>query len=245
MRAASITLALLLLGFSVPCQAAAPQGQGAAVAAGRLDHSGARSGRGAHGQGQNCRGCHVKQTQRGHPSGFVAQRTLPPGFLLEPGGRFACRTCHDAQLAGGSLPTCGRCHEPTFFAAMVDGGTSLNGQAHPEVLDGPSNAGVHSAVTACLSCHMDHGDGQGAGTGAGGLMYAASRSAPRNHPIGLPYDRATVYGGYVPAAMLPPEVKLFDGRLGCLSCHRSYSARHGSTVLPTAGSRLCFACHDL
>jgi predicted CXXCH cytochrome family protein len=76
-------------------------------------------------------------------------------------------------------------------------------------------------------------------------VYAASRSAARNHPVGLPYERATAYGGYVAAAVLPPEVRLFDGRVSCLTCHRSYSARHGATVLPTAGSRLCFACHDL
>lgn len=238
MRVASVTLVLLVLGFRALAAAVPPHGhrvRGVDEVTVRAGGSGEVD---THGGGRDCQSCHSGQTGQGHPSGFVTQRVLPPGFRLEAGGRFTCRTCHDARRAGGALPACGQCHASGFFAAMADGGTSLRARAHPAAAVSPS-----ADATACLDCHADHaGDGR---AGAGRLVYASARAGPRNHPVGLRYERAVAYGGYVDVAVLPREVRLVDGRLSCVSCHRDYSARHGATVLPTAGSELCFACHDL
>jgi len=84
-------------------------------------------------------------------------------------------------------------------------------------------------ATSCLACH----DGRRAtyvavrGT-EGTMLWGASGSA--GHPVGMNYARAAAHkpAEYVPLARLDPAIRLVEGRVTCLSCHKlaeSYQPR--------------------
>jgi predicted CXXCH cytochrome family protein len=44
-------------------------------------------------------------------------------------------------------------------------------------------------------------------------------------------------------AGLPPETRLFDGKIGCGTCHNGYSKEKNMLVMNNYRSRLCMTCH--
>jgi predicted CXXCH cytochrome family protein len=61
----------------------------------------------------------------------------------------------------------------------------------------------------------------------------------------MDYRSAQPQSTYRAAALLPREVFLPDGKVGCVSCHAGYSREHGRLVLTLDKSRLCMSCHAL
>jgi predicted CXXCH cytochrome family protein len=48
---------------------------------------------------------------------------------------------------------------------------------------------------------------------------------------------------YRPAGMLDKNISLFDGKVGCGTCHNIYSQIRNLLVLDNARSKLCLECH--
>jgi predicted CXXCH cytochrome family protein len=93
----------------------------------------------------------------------------------------------------------------------------------------------------CLSCH----DGAISKLGVVDMragMFQHGEIGP-SHPVGVAYPRGAAAAEYTPAERLPASVQLFDGRVGCLSCHSPYSQRAAMLVMEMRGSALCVACH--
>lgn len=70
----------------------------------------------------------------------------------------------------------------------------------------------------------------------------------RNHPIGIRYQdlsRPKDLSPLRPASLLPREVALPDGKVGCVSCHNLYAQKRYLLTVPIKGSELCFTCHDM
>jgi predicted CXXCH cytochrome family protein len=63
-----------------------------------------------------------------------------------------------------------------------------------------------------------------------------------NNPVGTVNRQAMFHTDLRPAAGLPQEMEMPDGRVSCLSCHRGYSRQHGALAVEL--DRLCVTCHD-
>lgn len=130
-----------------------------------------------------------------------------------------------AGLARGGRSACGFCHAGAATSApmfMRWGGIGWERDA-PAVPD----------TAVCLSCHD------------GALASAASVHGPQSHPIGI---------GYALARLKSPDrfndiaargdIRLEDGKIGCLSCHAVHMPSGGSgrrTVIESS----CETCHRL
>jgi predicted CXXCH cytochrome family protein len=85
----------------------------------------------------------------------------------------------------------------------------------------------------CLSCHD------------GTIASDIGRDEHQGHAVGI------VLGNSAPnrempvrsANMLDPRIRLFNGRVGCNSCHNPYSGEKSQLIMSNHGSRLCLSCH--
>ncbi|NQT19297.1 MAG: hypothetical protein HQ592_06305 [Planctomycetes bacterium] len=192
-----------------------------------------------------CQQCHRVQPGTSHPVGMIVKAKLPEIFPLDESGRMTCLTCHRAHqpAKGEPLPSflrrgtagielCSQCHAQAHEVAKRDqhalGFAAAHDKAEPAT--GTTVMGLDERSMACMSCHDDFGIG-----GQGGS----------NHPIGVPYPvGAGPRRDYHPKSRLPPAIRLFDGNLGCETCHSLYSNMDNYLVMSNRGSALCLTCHD-
>ena len=122
--------------------------------------------------------------------------------------------------------------------------TAMNrghGFARFEVLDKSTN--LDALSLACLDCH----DGASPKTTLGeGVWRHMDSAIGLSHPIGVDYSVATMgKAGYVPEDKLDKRLRLFDGKIGCCTCHDPYAAEGKALVIGARGNfqGLCLACH--
>ena len=200
-----------------------------------------------------CSGCHPGSRALSHPVDVpVIGGSVPAGFPLNWKGRMTCVTCHVYHGEGYSFLRVSRtgkgfclmCHDMEFFRQMDDRGAALSG-AHLETRStGPRRSDLIDEVSlACLDCH----DGTVSIDVVSSIRPVSgfvSHGGGVSHPIGSMYEKkAARDSSYSPVSLLPPQILLPEGRLGCVSCHAPYKEKHGSLVIAREGSRLCFACH--
>ena len=198
-------------------------------------------------QEQLCGRCHTGSRQISHPTGFTPGRRLPPAYPLDGNGQMACSTCHDVHGAGTTRlhatadrrTACLGCHAPVFFSAMADRGSSIQGMGHQAVILPGASGALDASSRQCLACHGDEHRGNVRTPGTPRQAWGAN-----SHPVGMRYDEAVKNGLYHPAAKLDPAILLPGGKVGCVSCHRGYSQRHGALVRSNLRSALCLSCHD-
>jgi predicted CXXCH cytochrome family protein len=198
-----------------------------------------------------CARCHPGSIQVSHPSGFQPRSALPGGYPLDWKGDLTCSTCHEVHGSGPGLmrggrtgkPLCLSCHQPAFFTAMRDGGSSL--------IAGHLAKGVDSAAPVldpysrkCMECHGENAAPRLATSiDRHGVLRHASQAV--NHPVGMSYQKAVAFGGYRARAVVERKLLLPSGTVSCVSCHAGFQKEHGKLVIPMARSQLCFECHDL
>jgi predicted CXXCH cytochrome family protein len=70
------------------------------------------------------------------------------------------------------------------------------------------------------------------------------RTGGMSHPVTTDYAAVAQRdpGHYAPAASLPPEVPLVDGRIECTTCH---DGRLSTRKWVVDEARLCYACHRM
>jgi predicted CXXCH cytochrome family protein len=201
-----------------------------------------------------CLRCHSEiDKSLSHPIGVQPrQSTVPGSFPLSSRGLLTCATCHDAHAAhsldkvnlrhgvrGGfaGQAFCGQCHRDSL-KAPGHSHRSL-GQAHFIADDpGASPDGLADGVSRrCLACH----DGSmGSMSSAGSL----GREAGEHHPIGTVYDSSPGrLRSFRARFTLDSRIKLFEGKVGCPSCHVSHTTRPKLLVMDNTASRLCLGCH--
>ena len=199
-----------------------------------------------------CEDCHrnVKETQS-HPTDIYATIPVPEDMPLTD-GRLTCLTCHYVhpkkgkqliekhyflrRLVRGPL-FCSVCHELNDKGHVV-----VEKNIHPgsfKIID--REASIDSMSLECIECHdtyfKDKSDLVGSGTW--------KHTNEMTHPIGTRYRDASIkkMNKYRPESMLKKEIKLFDGKIGCGTCHSIYSSNRAMLVMDNMGSRLCRECH--
>lgn len=212
--------------------------------------------------------CHTQTKGLNHPVGVIpAEKTeLPLGQ-----GRIDCLTCHsdaatqqrhtglngskgDPMLRKSTRELCSSCHKGSLDRLQGDTPESHGvamGRAHFE------QPAYHLAATPgrfdretleCLSCHdgssaSHSGVREVSGKRRGG---ATSLSIQSMHPIGVRYEwtpKGRMAPQYKPVSSLPDRVRLFDGKVGCGSCHSIYSKEEQMMAVDPRRGKLCLSCH--
>jgi predicted CXXCH cytochrome family protein len=100
-------------------------------------------------------------------------------------------------------------------------------------------AELDQVSSACIACHNGS-----TGSAAGFCLQLQGDKNPNGHVVSVSYANSTKRNsGLRPAANLPVELVLYEGKITCVTCHGSDP--HGSAPLAIAnsGSALCRACH--
>ncbi|SHI76433.1 doubled CXXCH domain-containing protein [Malonomonas rubra DSM 5091] len=205
-----------------------------------------------------CAECHTISTRNSHPIGMVPSMKVPESFALDWAGRMTCATCHDPHDVGlgddlDFLRTdargkdfCDLCHRGTL---PLDGQRHIGsvGIAHGKSGIVESNTVYHQVLDQitleCLNCH----DGVIASDASYKVMGGDALTYQRrglSHPIGMDYRKAALLDRELrPVEMLAPEIALYDGKVGCASCHNPYSSKRRMLVVDNYASALCRECH--
>lgn len=204
-------------------------------------------------QEEICLRCHPNALKASHPTGFHPSRPLPKGMPLDWKEDLTCSTCHNIHAPTGAgilrqnkrgQPFCLLCHDQAFFNRMMDGGSSVMASGHMDTRgSAKQNLGLDSFTMQCISCHTEMSGGNKVQITEMGVVRHSGSSM--SHPLGSRYEQFGPPQGYRDINLLPEQIMLADGKLGCVSCHEGYSKVHGKLVISNKGSGLCLACHDL
>lgn len=203
-----------------------------------------------------CAKCHRKGLKAAsHPINVRPEITRVPLDMPLSMGLLTCNTCHNVhadRFTGfgeksyylrrpyGGREFCISCHEdnpiPSGHKRTLDiahMGRKFRVTDENQPLDGLS--------LGCIGCHD--------GTVAGNVDYVVGAGSWRHiegsHPIGVDYNESRMKaGGLAPLSRVDKRIRLFDGRLGCGTCHDPYSGLPGQLVMENVKSRLCTQCHD-
>lgn len=190
-----------------------------------------------------CLNCHTLLDKNVHPSLFSPERQIPSELWLDGEGRLNCATCHDPHpdpsdsdpllLRGDAsgIDFCALCHERNIPHKGV---TFV---AHSKSYTSPESGGstLDWVTQDCLACH-DPSDA------LSGVCILGQEGTCGGHIIGKTYDQ-----GYSeklkPRTELSPYISLYEGKIGCASCHSIYSGENALLVLSNSSSALCLGCH--
>ena len=206
--------------------------------------------------GAQCMRCHEMEEGFSHPSNVVPSMTVPDSMPLE-NNQVTCITCHlntttdhAAMRTSGAKTSllrpakafdtgsfCFNCHTDASLSrkSMHPLGTE---RAHLMWRGGKTTdtLGLNDGSRSCMSCH----DGT-----------VAQDATRNNHPVAVPYRSAPMVGGVKSREMsfrapsnLNYRIRIFNGQVGCESCHSPYASNAKLLVMSNESSKLCMSCHE-
>jgi len=202
----------------------------------------------------SCEICHADHTAaQSHPTDVNPTVAIPNDMPLLK-GKITCLTCHYAHAADKNpfrrknhyflrrpirgILFCSSCHKIDERRHIVFG------NVHKGVYEETdSNTRIDQMTLECIECHdRQMTQEQSQKLGAGRWTHFGQEF---NHPIGAVYkDFANKYmNKFRPEMTLRKEVKLFNGKIGCGTCHNVYSKEKGMLIMSNLGGNLCTECH--
>ncbi|NOX97089.1 MAG: hypothetical protein GXO98_03305 [Nitrospirae bacterium] len=201
-----------------------------------------------------CISCHTVDKKMSHPIRVVPSMPVPGEMPLDKQNRLTCITCHDVhkedkasfrkdQLAGllrghvQGRAFCFICHSRDISKSSRRHQTSVS-YAHGEgrLIEKKDGSLLDSFSRECLSCHDGTISKMPSVSVREGIW---KHGVSLSHPIGVRYPRDGDFRAY-----LPKKIRLFDGKVGCLSCHDPYAKERNLLVMSNRRSRLCLSCHN-
>lgn len=201
----------------------------------------------------SCDSCHRFEPALSHPVRVRADARPNLSLPLEQ-GLVTCITCHAATpdhatsgaRVGVRVPSpglCAQCHStqaPSTAGVHASLRVAAHLGTHPQAR-GAAGQGLDAESRTCMTCH----DGV-AGTDAG--MPGSRRGAEafgKEHPVGVRVAGAVGTGGtdFRLSRRSDQRIRLFNGAIGCGSCHSVYSHEPGKLVMSNQRSQLCLSCH--
>ena len=198
-----------------------------------------------------CATCHPSaRNYQSHPTDFVPKMSLPGDVLLVD-ERFTCVSCHDVHDKKGmsgkggyflrrnisGKPFCLICHDVDDKGHLFIGATHVGQFKVNDV-----GTRIDEVTLLCLECHDDWIDAMDREFRAGTWNHFSGRL---NHPIGVSYQEAYRKKpvSYVHPSTLSEEIELFEGKIGCGTCHNRFRNKRFMLVMANNRSKLCFSCH--
>lgn len=206
-----------------------------------------------------CMRCHQINLRTSHPVGMKPSRGILLQRYLDPQGKLTCITCHDVhkeervnfsqQELKGLLrghargrSFCYTCHNEELLGASWRHTLAINyAHAPGQLIQNAGGTAVDKFSIECLSCHDGVISRQGSAQVASGEF---QHGIGLSHPVGVVYPRGGGQNDFVPPEALPAEIKLFNGTVGCLSCHNPYGGGKFFLVIDNFRSALCLSCHN-
>ena len=217
-------------------------------------------------------GCHNFDPIMSHPVGVVAPGGMQSGMPLDNNSRITCLTCHNkpkslndpehTDIRSGRLlqkpqgtEFCAGCHMKMNGPLLIQSHWQFSTRAHlgptgpqfGEYADFERFTGdIDSESRTCLSCHDDISITIPAYSPTG-RRTGQRLKGMTDHPIGMDYRQVASRRAEC-FSFLPTDnqrTRLFDGRVGCGSCHSLYAKTKTHLVAPFEGSILCRKCHNL
>lgn len=205
-----------------------------------------------------CANCHTISQRTSHPVGVKPRTSIPLQRFLDKEGRLTCLTCHDVHKERKSADdregvegllrghTRGRnfcfvCHNDDILGAKWRHNLVVNyahspGRLSQKMMGGP----LDEYSVECLSCH----DGIISKINTVVVKSGSfEHSIGLSHPVGVEYPTTGRDDEFMPRNNLPEEIKLFNGTVGCLSCHNPYDNKKSYLVMSNFRSALCLTCH--
>lgn len=199
-----------------------------------------------------CISCHRFEKTLNHPVQVIPVLATPDALpLLE--GQVACVTCHDAspdhrsaevkvgqRMDGAGL--CMSCHTGTPASsrgihAIATTKAHLRGDSRAAAVHGGGNLDAESK--SCMECH------DGTLASDAGAHRSSMSDDSSEHPIGVAmrFGGRTRESDFKLARRVDQRIRLFEGMVGCGSCHSPYSRESAQLVISNHGSALCMNCH--
>ena len=188
-----------------------------------------------------CSTCHEPHLASGAAEAKEKEKEGPRRRSLlrsEKKGALLCEECHAGLSKGDSR---------SWHILVAE---SAHGN-EPEDETAPRGQ-LDALSKRCLSCH-DGTSGRDVGFRIGRPRLDVGSGA--SHPVGVRYPMGIAAGGggkrrgrarksrYV--ARPDERIRLFDGKVGCGSCHNPYSQNAKFLVIDPRGGRLCLSCHNM
>lgn len=212
-----------------------------------------------------CLSCHAEIRDMSHPVDMRPSMKMSPGLPLDWKSEMTCVTCHFAHREGygnfhlrskaGGAGFCVLCHadyeaemhKGSLGAAHIVGDSTRRHIALEDdrTLD---RLQLDDLSFKCLTCHDAlFANDSPVDTRQDALgFYHNENGIGLSHPVGVFYAdaRRRYFGAYRPIKELPPQIRFFNGMVGCGTCHNPYSEdKHAMLVINNRGSALCLACH--
>ena len=205
-------------------------------------------------------GCHNYDPEMTHPMGDTL-----------PGQPLTCLSCHEdeamkntgidpdlgmeryLQTSEGS-ELCQSCHTKLNSAYSGNQHWQTKMSAHLLPMTRGANKQINATMgiaddesRSCIGCHDD------VSTNIRGEFEVHNRrnftqwSSNSNHPIGMSYRNVAnkKMNKYNYPLSHNERIRLFDGKVGCGSCHSLYTNQKSFLVQDNHESALCFQCHNM
>ena len=199
-----------------------------------------------------CVGCHTDlEKAQPHPVDIFPNMLVPDDMPLV-NGKLGCITCHffhpfsdrHKNRSGNLLRRpgkgdffCGACHRIDVKGHVV----FENIHRDSECLSTISSS-LDTYTLQCVECHDRYLDKSFGTDAAGGPSRFNRRS---NHPVGVSYEQISARNPlkFNHSYSLPRTIRLFNGKIGCGTCHNAFSKEKSMLVMNNWRSQLCLKCH--
>lgn len=200
-----------------------------------------------------CITCHPETAgSMSHPVD-ITPGNLPPPELPLVNGRLSCLTCHVVhptplranvfrrsllRRPGRGAQFCTACHR-----REVNDHTLFE-KVHPlSRLNTGRQLALDAYTLQCAQCHDRYLRPRRAEVGSG--RWRRSANGPGKHPVGVVLADVAAKNPkrFNPPAFLSQRMRLYDGRIGCGTCHSAYSKEKNMLVTDNRAGGLCLQCH--
>jgi predicted CXXCH cytochrome family protein len=200
-----------------------------------------------------CVGCHAElKESKSHPVDIYPNILIPSDMPLS-NGKLGCITCHYfhpfsdtyknrsgnlLRRPGRGAVFCVACHQINEKDHIAF--ENIHRDSYRRLSVGNSRLDMYTLQ--CVECHdkyLDRSFGSFAGGGPNPISGLSS------HPVGVSLERIAAKKPRrfnFPYA-LPGEIRLFNGKIGCGTCHNAFSKEKSMLVMNNWRSRLCLKCH--
>ncbi|MHC4213545.1 MAG: cytochrome c3 family protein [Planctomycetota bacterium] len=211
-------------------------------------------------------GCHNYDAMLSHPVGITVNNSEAIDLPLDSFSRVTCISCHSDPKSKQSSDDqermlhvrngdelCSSCHVQMQGMEKNQSHWQFSNRAHLGQIKAGEKQDTSPAVpfgsldpesVRCLGCHEEV-TATVPGLNETKSQKIARRSHMTDHPIGMEYSRVQSQSKrrFRSSHSKNERIRLFDGKVGCGSCHSLYSDYNNNLVDKDAQKSLCFQCH--